>query len=98
MMRSRRALLAAVLVLSACHSLPAATARRAPDARLQKILASGELRVGVSADRAPLNLKNGRGEVVGFEVDIVRALATAMGLELRFVIEPCRADPEHRAR
>src|SRR6185295_12671922 len=37
---------------------------------------------------APLNMKDSRGEVVGFEADIVRALATAMGLELRFVVEP----------
>jgi len=86
-MRSCSALLASILVLGACYSLPTVTPRP-PDARLQRILASGELRVGVSADRAPLNMKNRRGEVVGFEADIVQALATAMGLELRFVVEP----------
>jgi ABC-type amino acid transport substrate-binding protein len=54
---------------------------------LQQILASGELRVGISADRPPLNAKDRRGEIVGFEADIIRS-ADAMGLELRFVVEP----------
>jgi len=88
-LRSWNALLASVLgLVLGCHSLLVDTPPRQPDSRLQQILARGELRAGVSADRAPLNMKNSRGEVVGFEVDIVRALATAMGLELRFVVEP----------
>ena len=87
-MRQRTALPVWVLVLAACQSLPGDTPRQPPDARLQQILASGELRIGVSADRAPLNMKNREGEVVGFEADIVQALATAMGLELRFVVKP----------
>jgi polar amino acid transport system substrate-binding protein len=49
---------------------------------MAQILSSGKLRVAVSADRAPLNFANASGEIVGFEVDIVKALATAMGLEL----------------
>ena len=52
---------------------------------MPQILESGKLRVAVSADRAPLNFKNASGEIVGFEVDIVEALATAMGLELSLV-------------
>jgi len=58
------------------------------DARLQQILTRGELRVGVSADLPPLNLRNRQGEIVGFEIDIVQALADAMGLELRLVVQP----------
>jgi polar amino acid transport system substrate-binding protein len=88
-MRLRSVLLVLVgaLALGACRSLPVLPAGPA-DPHLARILESGELRVGVSADRAPLNARNRAGEIVGFEVDIVRALANAMGLELRFVVTP----------
>jgi polar amino acid transport system substrate-binding protein len=88
--RSLPALLLAALVLGGCHALsggPAAPAT-ATDARLSQILTSGVLRVAVSPDRPPLNLKNRSGEIVGFEVDIVQALATAMGLQLSLVELP----------
>jgi ABC-type amino acid transport substrate-binding protein len=87
-MRLRTALLSLALALGACRSVPGHSPGEAADARLQRILATGELRVGVSADRPPLNARDRRGEIVGFEVDIVRALAAAMGLELRIVVEP----------
>jgi polar amino acid transport system substrate-binding protein len=84
-----RTLLLAVLAAaaSACQSLPAATGYPAPG-RLQRIVDSGELRVGVSADLPPLNMKNEQQEIVGFEIDLVTALAAAMDLEVRFVEKP----------
>lgn len=92
-MRSRSALLVLVLglglALGGCRSLQGLTPAAGPaDPRLAQILARGELRVGVSADRPPLNARNKSGEIVGFEVDIVRALAAAMGLETNFVVTP----------
>ena len=88
-MRSVLALLFAALLLGGCQSLGAGGASApAPDARLPHILESGVLRVAVSADRPPLNLKSKSGEIVGFEVDLVRALATSMGLELELVVVP----------
>jgi len=87
--RSELLALALCLVVGACRSLPSESSTSAPaDPRLGKILASRELRVGLSADRPPLNGRNKKGEVVGFEVDIVRALADGMGLDLRFVVTP----------
>jgi len=56
--------------------------------RLAAILERGELRVGTSADLPPLTLRDEDGEVSGFEADLVRALAAAMGLELSFVVRP----------
>ncbi len=56
--------------------------------RLTGILDSGALRVGLSADLPPLNMKNREGDVVGFEVDIVEALAGAMGIEMEIVEMP----------
>ena len=89
-MRMLSALLVAALCLGGCQSLGHSGGSAAPsgDARLNQILESGRLRVAVSADRPPLNLKSKTGEVVGFEIDLVRALATAMGLELDLVVVP----------
>jgi polar amino acid transport system substrate-binding protein len=79
-----------VVVLGACQSIPTVSGEAgAPvPARLQRILADGELRVGLSGNQPPLNMKDKRGEIVGLEVDLVEALAHSMGLEVRFVAKP----------
>jgi len=56
--------------------------------RLDRILRSGELRVGLSGSQPPLNMKNKRGEIVGLEVDLVRALADSMELGVKLVEMP----------
>jgi polar amino acid transport system substrate-binding protein len=89
-MRSLSALLVAALVLAGCQS-PSSGSRapaEAADARLTRILSSGELRVAVAPDRPPLILKDRKGATVGFDIDIVQALANAMGLELKLVETP----------
>jgi ABC-type amino acid transport substrate-binding protein len=90
--RSLFALLAAALVFAGCeHGLGGASQRSAEtgtDARLARILEGGVLRVAVSPDRPPLNLKSKSGQIVGFEIDVVSALATAMGLRLELVETP----------
>jgi ABC-type amino acid transport substrate-binding protein len=87
-MRSLLTGLPLCMALVACQSLSTDPQPASADARLQEILARGELRVGVSADLPPLSMRNRQGEIVGFETDIVQALADAMGLELRFVVSP----------
>jgi polar amino acid transport system substrate-binding protein len=67
---------------------PASEANPASSSRLQRILERGELRVGTSADLPPLTLRDAEGSMTGFEVDLVRSLAAAMGLEPRFVVKP----------
>ena len=87
-----RALLGAllVLVLGACQSLPTRSAQgdEPGPGRLQSIVQSGELRVGLSGNQPPLNMKNKRGEIIGLEVDLLEALASSMGLEARLVVMP----------
>jgi len=56
--------------------------------RLDRILASGELRVGLSGNQPPLNMKNKKGKIIGLEVDLVRALASSMELEVKLVQMP----------
>jgi polar amino acid transport system substrate-binding protein len=53
--------------------------------RLNRILESGQLRVGMSGSQPPLNMKNKEGEVIGLDVELARALAEAMDLELVLV-------------
>ena len=79
-----------VLALGACQSFPTAgVAGQAPAAlRLQHVLENGELRVGLSGNQPPLNMKDQRGAIVGLEVDLVEALARSMGLEARLVVKP----------
>jgi ABC-type amino acid transport substrate-binding protein len=79
-----------VLGLGACQSWPATGggARSGAPERLQRIIDAGELRVGLTGDQPPLNMRNERGETVGFEVDIVKALASSMGLQLQLVEKP----------
>jgi len=90
-MRLPRSLLLGLLALSlvACESVPRETAARpAASQRLQKILASGELRVGLSGNQPPLNMRDKKGEIIGLEVDLMNALAHSMGLETRFETMP----------
>ncbi len=56
--------------------------------RLQRILDSGELRIGLSGNQPPLNMTDKNGEIIGLEVDLVKALAQSMGLTTRFVVKP----------
>jgi len=89
-----RGLLTGVLALGlfACAApfggkAPTADAAPGPS-RLQQILDRGELRVATSADLPPLTWRDKSGEITGFEIDLVRALAEAMRLDVRFVVRP----------
>lgn len=82
---------ASIIVLAAlvgCQSSPMTGGSDASGGRLPAILERGELRVGISGDLPPLNMKNKAGEIIGLEVDIVSALAHAMGLEVVLVETP----------
>lgn len=74
------------LLLLACQT-PSTLGLR-PATRIDRILANGELRVGLSANQPPLNMKNRSGEVIGLEVELVEALASSMGVKARFVVTP----------
>jgi polar amino acid transport system substrate-binding protein len=55
---------------------------------LNRILAAGVLRVGMTGTQPPLNMKNKRGELVGLDVELAQSLADAMKLELVLVETP----------
>jgi len=62
-----------LLAIGACQTVKGGS----ESARLDRILASGELRVGLSGSQPPLNMTDKTGGVVGFEVDVVEAVRAA---------------------
>jgi len=71
-------------LLGACGkqeaSAPAAAGSTAATARVYT--------VGTDAAYAPFESQNEKGEIVGFDIDIVRAVAAKSGIEVRFVNTP----------
>jgi len=49
---------------------------------LGKIRAGGKIVVGMSAEYKPFEYKTDKGEIVGFDVDIAKELAKALGVDL----------------
>jgi ABC-type amino acid transport substrate-binding protein len=85
--RSFAVLLAAfALVLGAASRQ--AVAEDAASAGLPHIVSSKTLRVGMSGKQPPLNFRSKSGEMMGLEVDLARALAGLMGVELKIVEKP----------
>lgn len=64
------------------HGNPPATTR------LQQILETGKLRVGMSGEQPPLNMTSRTGELVGLEVALARVLAATIGVQLELVRIP----------
>ena len=55
---------------------------------LSKILRSGEIRIGMTGEQAPFTMKNKEGKLMGYEVELARALAKSMGVRLVLVKMP----------
>lgn len=55
---------------------------------LDRIIKKGELAVGTSGTQPPMSAINKKGELMGMDVDLSKAMADAMGVKLRFVQMP----------
>jgi ABC-type amino acid transport substrate-binding protein len=55
---------------------------------LNRVVKTGKLRVGMSANQPPLNVKSKSGQMIGLEVDLAKGLAYALGLEIEIVQQP----------
>ena len=56
------------------------------ETKLQKILSSGELRVGTTGDWDPMSMKDpATNKYVGFDIDVMTELAKDMGVKIKFV-------------
>lgn len=89
MLISRRTLLAlaasASLALAACSKPEpeAAAPAQAPAAPAPKALT-----VGTDPTYAPFEYQNDKGEIVGFDIDVMRAVAEKAGIKVEFVSTP----------
>ena len=52
---------------------------------LNSILTRGELRVGLEAGYMPFEMRDKRGEIIGFDVDLARLMAKYLGVKLTLV-------------
>jgi ABC-type amino acid transport substrate-binding protein len=83
----KRIRLAAFAALTAFTLLGSSVAT-AQSPVLNRVLKSGTLRVGMSANQPPLNVKSKSGQMIGLEVDLAKGLAYALGLEVELVQKP----------
>jgi len=81
------AVLAATLLLAACGKKEAPAAAGTPAAAAPAAAARVYV-VGTDAAYAPFESQNEKGEIVGFDIDVVKAAAAKAGIEVRFVNTP----------
>lgn len=76
-----------VALFALLMSLPLAAADAALWERstLAEILKRGELRVGLEAGYMPFEMRDRKGNIVGFDVDLARLMAKTMGVKLTLV-------------
>jgi polar amino acid transport system substrate-binding protein len=55
---------------------------------MERIVKKGELVVGTSGTQPPMSATNKKGELIGMDVDMSRAMADAMGVKLKFAQMP----------
>ncbi len=52
---------------------------------LNKIVQRGELRVGLEPGYMPFEMKDKKGRLIGYDVDLAKAMAKAMGVKLKII-------------
>lgn len=72
-----------VSALAACGKQESTAPAGAPSAAATRVYS-----VGTDAAYAPFESQNEKGEIVGFDIDIVRAVAQKAGVEVKFVNTP----------
>ena len=55
------------------------------ESTLNKIIQSGELRVGMEPGYMPFEMKDKKGNIIGYDVDMARQMAKEMGVKLTLV-------------
>ena len=82
------AALSAGLLLSACQKAAPPAAEAPAAAASAPAPAAKVYVVGTDPTYAPFEFQNEKGEIVGFDIDVVAAVAKAAGLEVKFVSTP----------
>ncbi len=85
MQKLKAVLIIAILVifLSSCSHMTQTGQEMSTSGHLARIMQKGELVVGTTGNMPPLNMTTKDNEVIGFEIDMVRMMAKALGAELK---------------
>ena len=73
----------AICIVLAIPSVPAFSQQV-----LSSIVKKGELRVGTTGTQPPFSMKSKSGELIGYEIDLAKALAKNLGVQLKLVEMP----------
>jgi polar amino acid transport system substrate-binding protein len=87
-MSKTKQLVAPIVGLLVAVGLTAGSVQAAEAPVLERILKSGELRVGMTGNQAPYNAKSRTGELIGLDVELAQMLAGAFGVEAKLVTKP----------
>ena len=66
----------------------AANGRAAEAPVIKRVLESGQLRVGMSGNQPPMNVRSRTGAFIGLDVDLANMMADAIGVKLTMVPTP----------
>jgi polar amino acid transport system substrate-binding protein len=77
-----------LLFLGGCAQTNSNTTNASASPVIDRILQRGELVVGMAGSMPPLNMTTKEGEVIGYEVDLARAMAAAMGVRAKLEVIP----------
>jgi polar amino acid transport system substrate-binding protein len=77
-----------LLFLGGCAQMNSNTTNASASPVIDRILQRGELVVGMAGNMPPLNMTTKEGELIGYEVDLARAMAEAMGVRAKLSVIP----------
>lgn len=79
-----------LLFLSGCAQMNGNTANASASVSpvIDRILQRGELVVGMAGNMPPLNMTTKEGELIGYEVDLAKNMAAAMGVRAKIEVMP----------
>ena len=82
-MRRASVVIVLIMALAVLFGCSQKIVKPTPTPVLDGIVQKGELVVGTAASMPPLNMTTKKGEIIGFEIDLARMMASAMGVKLR---------------
>jgi polar amino acid transport system substrate-binding protein len=77
-----------MLFLTGCAQMNGNTANTSASPVIDRILQRGELVVGMAGNMPPLNMTTKEGELIGYEVDLAKGMAKAMGVRAKLQVIP----------
>ncbi|GAC1630294.1 MAG: transporter substrate-binding domain-containing protein [Nevskia sp.] len=80
-----RKILVALSLLLPVFTAPAADQALWEKSTLNQVIRRGELRVGMEAGYLPFEMRDKKGDIIGFDVDLAKLMARAMGVKVTFV-------------